>query len=219
MEHELPAWMPEVFSEARLRAYTEFTKGDHVAAVRLYWWNVEASAALFGPFHCLEVALRNGVHRRLSDFHGRPDWWAVARLGTGGLRKVDEARRVCRDRGKAGTPDEIVAELSFGFWRQLLTRRNDRDFWVPSVHKAFPGYKGSRGALDDSVHSLVLLRNRIMHHEPIHHRDLRADHHKLYRVMGYVNEDLAREIRSMDRFPAILADRTRVLRGHRPPRF
>ncbi|MGW8766464.1 hypothetical protein ACWGN5_28650 [Streptomyces sp. NPDC055815] len=219
MEEELPAWMSDVFSEARLRAYTDFTGGDRTAALRLYWWNVEASAALFGPFHCLEVALRNAVHDRLAEFHGRPDWWTVAPLRSGGLRKVDEARRACQGRGKSGTPDEIVAELSFGFWRQLLTRWNSRDFWVPVVHKAFPGYQGRRDVLDDQVLSLVLLRNRIMHHEPIHHRDLREDHAKLYRIMGYVNQDLAKEIRSMDRFPAVLAAKRDALRGRRPPRF
>ncbi|MGJ7415025.1 hypothetical protein AB9128_04065 [Streptomyces cinereoruber] len=218
-DDDLPAWMSEAFSEARLQAYAEFMRGDRAAGARLYWWNNEASAALYGPFHCLEVSLRNSVHRRLSDFHGREDWWAVARLDSRGMGKVDEARRACRRRGKEGTPDEIVAELSFGFWRQLLTRANDRHFWVPAVHKAFPGYQGRRSALDEQVHSLVLLRNRIMHHEPIHHRDLRSDHDKLYRIMGYVNQDLAKEIRAMDRFPAILAAKPDALGGRRPPQF
>ncbi|MEU3748249.1 MULTISPECIES: hypothetical protein [Streptomyces] len=219
MNDELPAWMSEVLSEARLRAYVDFMRGDGPGAVRLYRWNVEASAALFGPFHWLEVALRNSVHNRLSEHHARPDWWAVAPLDGGGVRKVAEARRNCLGRGKAGTPDDIVAELSFGFWGKLLTRSNDRGFWVPVVHKAFPGYQGSRRVLADQVLSLVLLRNRIMHHEPIHHRDLREDHAKLYRVMGYVNQDLAKDVRAMDRFPAILADKPRALRDDRQPRF
>ncbi|MET9955328.1 hypothetical protein ABZ135_27805 [Streptomyces sp. NPDC006339] len=216
---ELPEWMTGALSDPRLGGYLRAAGGDPLRATRLYWWNVEVSAALFGPFHCLEVALRNAVHRELAARYARPDWWRVAPLTAESVRKVDQARGQCLRNGSAGTPDDVVAELSFGFWASLLTKRYDRDLWVPAVHKAFPGYRGRRKGLYDEVWSLVLLRNRIMHHEPVHHRDLRADHAKLYRIMGYVNEVLAKEARLMDRFPKVLAARGDALRGRRPPRF
>ena len=46
-----------------------------------------------------------------------------------------------------------------------------------------------------------MLRNRIMHHEPIHHRHLEADHAKIYRLLGYIEPEAASWLRGFDRVP------------------
>ncbi|MFB6849336.1 hypothetical protein ACFCXS_31395 [Streptomyces sp. NPDC056373] len=222
MTDQLPEWMLRAFSRLRLARYVASARGNAATAARLYWWNVEASAALYGSLHCLELALRNALHHQLSLAYGRDDWWTVAPLSPNGQRLVAKARSKCERRGLAPAPaDDIVAELSFGFWASLVSggSRYDRLFWVPTVHKAFAHYSGRRDALYDGLWSLVLLRNRIMHHEPIHHRDLTADHAKIYRMLGYLDPRIAKEAQAMDRFPAVLASRGDVLSGSRPPRF
>ncbi|WP_267716858.1 hypothetical protein [Streptomyces sp. CoH17] len=222
MSEKLPEWMVRAFSRLRLARYLRAARGNALVAERLYWWNVEASAALYGPLHCLELALRNALHRQLSRAYGRGDWWAVAPLNPNGQRLVAKARAKCeRRRPVPAPPDDIVAELSFGFWASLVSGGSgyDRLFWVPTAHKAFPCYSGRRDTLYDGLWSLVLLRNRIMHHEPVHHRDLAADHAKIYRMLGYIDPELAKEARSMDRFPSVLASRLDALRGARTPRF
>ncbi|MFF5966840.1 hypothetical protein ACFY64_24540 [Streptomyces collinus] len=222
MTDQLPEWMLRAFSRLRLARYVASARGNAVMASRLYWWNVEASAALYGSLHCLELALRNALHHQLSLAYGREDWWAVAPLNPNGQRLVTKARSKCERRGLVPAPaDDIVAELSFGFWASLVSggSRYDRLFWVPTVHKAFAHYSGRRDALYDGLWSLVLLRNRIMHHEPIHHRDLAADHAKIYRMLGYLDPQIAKEAQAMDRLPMVLASRGDVLSGSRPPRF
>ncbi|MGW3458268.1 hypothetical protein ACWDE9_01335 [Streptomyces olivaceoviridis] len=171
MTNNLPERMLRAFSRLRLGRYVSAARGNALAARRLYWWNVEASAALYGLV--------------------------------------------------PAPPDSMVAELSFGFWASLVSGGSgyDRLFWVPTVHKAFPHYSGRRDTLYDGLWSLVLLRNRIMHHEPIHHRDLAADHAKIYRMLGYLDPQLAKEAQAMDRFPAVLAGKADTLRGSRPSRF
>ncbi len=42
-------------------------------ALRLYTFNVQLSAALYGPLHMLEVALRNRADAQLTTVYG-PDW-------------------------------------------------------------------------------------------------------------------------------------------------
>ncbi|MFI5978109.1 hypothetical protein [Streptomyces sp. NPDC051452] len=222
MPDKLPEWMPRAFSKLRLARYVQAARGNAVVAGRLYWWNVEASAALYGSLHCLELALRNALHEQLSLAYHRDDWWAVAPLNANGQRLVAKARTKCERRGLDPAPsDSVVAELSFGFWASLVSGGSgyDRLFWVPTVHRAFPHYSGRRDALYDGLWSLVLLRNRIMHHEPIHHRDLAADHAKIYRVIGYLDPELAKEAQAMDRFPAVLAAKQDTLRGSRSCRF
>ncbi|MBA8946131.1 hypothetical protein ACWDY7_31800 [Streptomyces calvus] len=221
MTNRLPVWMLRDLSLPRLRRYIRAAHGDAQAAERLYWWNVEVSAALFGSLHCLELALRNALHNALARYHGRPDWWAVAPLNERGHKLVDDARRSCGRRLRRITPDDVVAELSFGFWVSLLSHGSgyDRHFWVPVLHSAFPYYRGRRDRLYRELSSLVLLRNRVMHHEPVHHRHLSADHDTICRVLGYLSPELAKESQMMDRFPEVLASRADVLGGARPPRF
>jgi len=208
MADRLPEWILRDLSLPRLKRYIRAAHGDARAAERLYWWNIEVSAALLGPLHCLELALRNALHNALVRHHGRPDWWAVAPLNERGRRLVDDAHRACRRRPRPTTPDDVVAELSFGFWVSLISHGSgyDRMFWVPVLHSAFPYYRGRRDGLYRDLTSLVLLRNRVMHHEPV-------------RVLGYVSPELAKEALAMDRFPAVLAGRADVLGGNRPPRF
>ncbi|MBM7436697.1 hypothetical protein [Streptomyces sp. HB132] len=220
-----PEWMGRAFSEPRMEPYRDACGGDASRALRLYWWNVEACAALYGPLHCLELALRNALNVVLTEHYGRADWWEAAPLNAQGMRLVAKARAKCagrRGRGRrhVGT-DSVVAELSFGFWAALLSGGSgyDRTFWVPVVHKAFPHYGGRRDTLYDELWSLVLLRNRVMHHEPVYMRHLAADHAKIYRLLGYLSPALVPEARAMDRFPAVLRHRGATCDGSRRPRF
>jgi hypothetical protein len=210
MVDRLPAWMKRFFSKPRLRSYLRAAGGDPQAAMRLYWWNVDASAALYAPLQCVELAVRNALHDCLVAAYGRPDWWTVAPLDDHGRRLVAEARGKCRKRLKRRrrvTADDIVTELTFGFWANLLAAGYVRTLWVPTLHKAFPhlGRHGRRDDLYDDLWPVVRLRNRVMHHEPVHGEDLATDHARIYRVLDALDPDLGKEVRAMDRFPSVLA--------------
>ncbi|WP_405448070.1 hypothetical protein [Streptomyces erythrochromogenes] len=222
MDDKLPNWMGRAFSNPRLAPYGAAAQGDALAAARLYWWNIEVSGALYGPLHCLELSLRNALHSVLTAAYGRADWWVTAPLNAQGARLVVKAERKCGRRGAAATPDGVVAQLSFGFWVALVSGGSayDRLFWVPNVHKAFPHLDRPRRVLYEDLSSLVGLRNRIMHHEPVHHHpDLVAKHAKIYRMLGYISPELAREARALDRFPDVVAGRGAMFDGTRPPSF
>ena len=87
-----PDWIRDALSPARFAPYLAKTAGDMTAAIRLYWWNVEISAAFYTPLHCLEIALRNALHQRLTIKFKRTDWWIVAPLHKNGPRMVKEAQ-------------------------------------------------------------------------------------------------------------------------------
>ncbi|MFI7504289.1 hypothetical protein ACIBVL_38590 [Streptomyces sp. NPDC049687] len=210
----MPAWVRRFFSEPRMKPYLRAAGGDPEAAMRLYQWNLQASAALYAPLHYVELAVRNALHDCLVTKYGRPDWWTVAPLNKGGKRLVDSARAKCelneeeraREQGRPKRPvtvNDVVTELSFGFWKNLLMSRYDRAFWVPTLHKAFPN-AGRRDALYGDLDALVRLRNRVMHHEPIHRADLAEDHARIYRVLEALSPDLAKEVRATDRFRTVL---------------
>src|SRR3546814_1202963 len=50
--------------------YLKWAGADQTLAERLYTYNVQLSAALYGPLHMLEVVLRNMADARLAAQHG-----------------------------------------------------------------------------------------------------------------------------------------------------
>ncbi|MER7133562.1 hypothetical protein [Streptosporangium saharense] len=188
--------------------YRNAVFGDEEQAWKLYQWNIEVSEAFYCPLHCLEVSLRNAQHAELGAALGRSDWWAIAPLREHERTRITKAERTLRAKGNT-TPgaDDVVAELSFGFWASLLSRAYDRHLWVPVLHRAFPHYSGRRRDLQDNMQAMVLLRNRVMHHEPIHHRRLEADHAKIYRLLGYLEPAVVTWLRDFDRVPEVLSRR------------
>lgn len=79
-------------------------------------------------------------------------------------KNVDDAIKHC-GYGSAN-PGKVIAELSFGFWRQLTTNAMEKTVWVPYLHTAFP-QGTSRSRIDSQVSAVNRLRNRIAHHEPL----------------------------------------------------
>ncbi|GAA0434489.1 hypothetical protein Acor_08950 [Acrocarpospora corrugata] len=106
---------------------------------------------------------------------------------------ADAAKQVTRA-GLSAAPDRIVEELSFGFWVSLLGSGNnyDQHLWRPALYRAFPGWRGRRRDLHLKLDYLRVLRNKIAHHAPIHHRHLTVDHDRVLECLGYVDAGLAR---------------------------
>ncbi|MEU8192862.1 hypothetical protein AB0C10_03655 [Microbispora amethystogenes] len=222
MDAELPQWMRRAISQPRLAPYLRSCGADAARAERLYYWNLEVAAAFYGPLHFLEICLRNAFHHALTTRFGRPDWWEAAPLTPHGGRQVRKAadQAVANlGRRRPVTPDDVVTELTFGFWVSLISRRYDRHLWVPALHTAFRDCPETRRDLHDGLVSLVLFRNRVMHHEPVHTRDLAADHAKLCRMLGYLAPEAAGLLARMDRVAEVLARRADVCAGLLAPRL
>lgn len=178
---------------ALLKAVSADRLGTYVAAAKsgdplaLYLWDRDLAVAVLRDVAILEVALRNAMHAALSTQAGRDDWYAVD-IGldsrsqdavVAAWSKLPAARR---------TPGRVVAQLMFGFWRNLLEagghagkgplqRRCDYELlWRNGLNKAFPGGKAdarraaghfTRPTTLVTVSAVHALRNRAAHHEPL----------------------------------------------------
>lgn len=177
-------------SVERLAPYRAASGGSLAAAVALYEWNSEVSAALGTTLGHLEVLLRNALHDELTAWSGKrfddPRWY----LDPGGflfaeaLADIDKARsRATRD-GRKETPGRVVAELNLGFWRFLLSRRYDRGLWHPCLHRVFPRQR--RSVVYEGVRMLHEARNRMAHHEPMYNRPMPDIHATAIQVAGWI---------------------------------
>lgn len=176
-EHEVEEWL----SAPRLARYVD-AAGDRAGGLALYEWNTTMASALMRDIGYLEVGLRNAYDRCLLGASS-PDWAedpsftlftaASAPNRSANLAKMDaeeiELRallKTARDHVAGAGRGKIVAELMFGFWWRLTSKRLTDSLWTPYLHNAFP--RGTnRSLIHGSVIHLNALRNRVAHHEPL----------------------------------------------------
>lgn len=174
-----PAFLSDVdrvISRERLSRYITATKGDLCEALGLYESNIAISESLFGFLHGLEVAVRNSIHHTLSCDLATPTWYeggcVLPWSTTGDTFSMTAVMTDMVSTAKAKLPPaalsgKVIAELTFGFWPTLLTKRFHSALWIPSLQKAFPHANVPRSKIHLRLEVIRCLRNRIAHHEPV----------------------------------------------------
>lgn len=167
-------------SAPRYKRYLEVADGDDGLALDLYLWNIGLAQAVLRDVSFFEVALRNSYNQAIVDsFEGAEHWLFDE---TSPIRKpifrtnrrgqVNDANRINRntiDHLKAGlrdnaTPDDVVSNLTLGFWAHMSDRNHERVLWIPILHKVWP--KGvSRSDINSRIAKINNVRNRAAHHE------------------------------------------------------
>ncbi|MFK0007983.1 Abi family protein [Paenarthrobacter sp. NPDC090520] len=210
------------FGRARLQHYLDECQGDIGRVMHLYQWNTELSAAFRESLGHLEVALRNAIDQQMSARHlgkGRPGHWIyddARELGRGrgkGTAKhaypyadIDTAIKRVRKNKMPTDPGQIISEISFGFWHQMVSK-GQMALW-PDLAGAFPYMNGrSQRTVADKVESLRALRNRIGHHHRIWSIDVATKYAQLVALAGYISPQLASWIDDRSRVRALLARR------------
>lgn len=166
---QLLVCLERTVTHERLDRYLRATGDDIPRAVYLYEANVALCEALYGLLHGLEVAVRNAIHHELTTSYGRPDWYELVRLSPHWHGELARAKRkiqqVTPDQPLAG---KAVAELTFGFWVELLSRSHHNTLWMGmKLRRAFPHTSLDRQSIHTRLKSIQQLRNRISHHERV----------------------------------------------------
>lgn len=197
----------------RMSQFLDAADHNHNAAMRLYEWNARVSASMFELLADVEVVLRTALDRALAQWSERHDYglWYENRHGLlheRALVDIQGARGRLTRRGWPDSPDRIVAELSFGFWRYLVAKGYRTTLWPAIGHRAFPNLdRGDADRFTARIVRLHDLRNRVAHHEPIHWRRLDLDLSDCLAVIGAVCHDTREWSRSRTDLPRLLAQR------------
>lgn len=208
----------DALSRDRLSKYLVRTGDDPSRALALYEWNSEVAAALTVVLSVVEIALRNGIHRALTDAFG-PTWHRIPRLRHSHATVESElAGAEERTRKPAPTLPDIIAASNFNLWRELLRPVYAGVFWAKRLPIAFPNLTPTGHArqllppLHSRVERLQDLRNRIAHHEPILGSSWErvgakaaARHAEALELLHWMGDDLARWVGSRDRFAEVMA--------------
>jgi len=200
------------FSPARLGRYSKSFGGDETRAANAYVNNMLLAEAMMPMLSVLEIALRNGVHRRLSTVYQRQDWWA-AWAGNASfdwqVREAVNAANKLRRRMEAVTPDKIIAELTFGFWSSLFNVQFQDILWkeLRLVFPRCPKSQRQRHTVSSALNQIRDLRNRVFHHEQLLWISpaLIDLHAKGIEVIAWVDPQLPQWMHAFDRFPTTWA--------------
>jgi hypothetical protein len=155
-----------VLSADRFSTYQQWAGQDDALARRLYTFNVQLSAALYGPLHMFEVALRNVVDGQLTARKG-PGWLDDNNVLRTPYQQqcVTAARANLVREGKQATHGQMVAELNFGFWSSLFGRQSHH-LWQ-DLRPIFQTKGIQRPMIAAHLKDFRILRNRVAHYEPI----------------------------------------------------
>lgn len=181
-------------SVERLASYRAASGGDLAAAMALYEWNAEVSAALGATLGHLEVLLRNAMHEALTTWSttrfGEPRWYLDPGqvLTYRATEDIAAARQRATHGNRPETPGRVITELSLGFWRYLLASRYERTLWMTCLRSTFPGLyrRGMRRDAENAVKDLHLARNRMAHLEPMFNRPIGPLQAKALQTAGWI---------------------------------
>jgi hypothetical protein len=185
---EINDYLKNTLSVKRLDKYLAAVEGDLDKALKLYEENTRLSEAFYSPLQCLEVCLRNGLHTRLCSTFGE-DWMTNGKphLEEGARLSIDKIIEDLTKAEHATTPDDIVAELNFGFWVGLMGPAYDNTLWRQTLYKSFLAAGGQkRSTVHRRFNTLRRFRNRVAHHEPIFHRPLEQMHTEIIEAISWM---------------------------------
>lgn len=175
---------------ARYRSFLKLTTNEEVR--RAYAWNYAISATVFPLLGCVEMHLRDAIHRVMSQryapvgaagHHGHP-WYDDAQAQhypfTGDAKTSIDGilrdKKTKKRKKQQPTTDDVVAALTFGFWTNFFRTLSPVE--APQViPQIFPnhtilnpnqwGNPQIRHQLSQHLQIANTFRNRVAHHEPL----------------------------------------------------
>lgn len=199
-------------STPRMARYLDHCQGQEDRAAQAYLHNMRIAESLVSLFHVIEVGLRNAIQKEMEFEYRRKDWYETLNApGNSDLQrsylKVANAKRELQRRGTKLTADNIVAELSFGFWTSLFNRGAFAQVSKPlmKVFHHCPKNARNQAVIRARLNKARDLRNRCFHHEPLLWMNVCEIHRDTIEIVRWIDPALCDWITEHDRLPASLS--------------
>lgn len=192
------------------------------AALRLYQWNAEVTAAIWPVMHIFEVTVRNAISEAIARVHGE-DWahdrsfqlkLKTTRIKPGGNthRPYDPRRDLEKHAERFDTTGKVIPELKMVFWERMLVKHHDGNFWRAYLTEVFPylpeaTLEENRNQLRRIFERARSLRNRLGHHEPIcdpSKYDLEGTFSDMMSVLSWRSPEVHAWVDGFEQFQSVL---------------
>lgn len=192
-----------LFSSNRLSSYKYNINDTDSIALERYLFNIEVSKSLYPLLSILEISLRNRINQAIENTIQKD--WLMKELNsqnilqTGEFNKLQDAKQKLLKKGhKNFTKDDLIAELSLGFWIHLCTKRYKTALWHKQgffriLFADYPNFSefDKLSKVFPTLQLMLKLRNRVFHHEIIinHPYGINNCYTDLRRLLSYISKD------------------------------
>ncbi len=193
----------DLFSTNRLSSY-KFEDSDSVSVMlERYLYNIELSKSLYPLLSIIEICLRNRINKAIEMVIEQD--WLLKELSQQKIllpneyKKLLEAKQKLINKGFNNiNKNDLIAELSLGFWIHLCTKRYKRIFWHKQgffriVFEDYPNFSefDKLSNIFPLLQLMLKLRNRVFHHEIIinHPYGIINCYNDLRKLLGYISQN------------------------------
>jgi hypothetical protein len=223
---------------SRLEPYLDATAGDEKAALALYRWNLQLTSAFQELLSVAEVVLRNAMDAQLQKWNAAErqvdESWLLNEPASP-LRSLSQGKRLEANRnaksamqrrdsghrrhGQVVTHDDVLAQITFGLWKELLpnhrpnagnttSNANRERMWKEALVNAFPHETDPDGDITFwRVYRLHGLRNRVSHMETLIHVDAAERARDVLALVKSISIPVHDWLTGMNRVPVVLKTR------------
>lgn len=213
MEHITVDILNSIFSKARITPYLK--DGDSAEDVLAnYHTNIILSEAMVPTLHYFEICLRNRIDQILKHYYS-PNWLFnpphQLMISDQDLKKIDViASKLGRENKRSPLHDDIVAQMTFGFWCSFFHRKYDPSIWhckdaIKIIFPNLPRINRKRAYVEAKIFKIKEIRNCIAHHEPVWNLKVSIlnAHTMCHELILAMSKDAYIMLKAIDRFPAV----------------
>jgi len=138
-----------------------------------YIQNIKLSQQFYIPLSVVEISLRNSLNMFFMQKVGK-NWLLDKKFIKPYLQiKIDTAIKILKQQNKEITQDNLIAELSFGFWIMLLKKPFQEYFRYKDLKIIFPNITIEKDVIVNrhyiftKLNKIRLFRNKIFHFDKI----------------------------------------------------
>lgn len=202
-----------LFSESRISPYLQ-ENNSATEVLNKYQINIILSEAMLPALHYFEICLRNRLNQLFCKKYGN-DWLIhppqELTISLEDLKKIEKIlNRIRRETKRNPLHDDILAQMTFGFWCSFFHRKYDPILWhqKDSFITVFPNLSRinrKRSYIEHRILQIKDIRNRIAHHEPIWNKRslLTSVHAHCLELIEAISQDAPRMLQQIDRFPKV----------------
>lgn len=203
MTNTLQNSLINLFSINRLDSYKYAADDTDYTVIERYLYNIEISKSLYPLLSILEVSLRNRLNQAI-ETTVKSDW-LLNELQQQDILRNNEYNKLLAAKQKlikkghvTISKDDLIAELSLGFWIHLCTKYYKTKLWHTQgffriVFADYPDFSefDKLSKVFPILQLMLKIRNRIFHHEIIinHPHGIENCYNDLRTLLGYISKD------------------------------
>lgn len=193
-----------IYSEERLKSFI-YSSTDSIDDVIIrYSDNIQISQAMYPELCTLEIILRNSIDNTLQKYIS--SCWLEDEIQKQSLlddydhqtllKAYSATKEDCISAQKTLTRGKIIANLSFGFWTNICSKKYTSAIWnkrncFKGVFENYPSAKQEISKISKKLYRIRRLRNRIFHYEQIFKYPMKVLnlYNEIMEILSYLPQD------------------------------